>query len=239
MQVYETHHIVDTLYIFEELFCGGDLFSYLLKGERLSSIPEIEALFIVYQILQALKFLHHNLNVIHRDIKLDNVLLEAPIPGTRIAICDFGIAKSLKAPNARANTIVGTIEYSAPEVFAENSDCNKGCLLNNKSIKGYNSKCDLWSLGIMTSIMLSGVSPFLDENDKFNTLRNAKLGNIDFTLSHWNGVSLQGKSFVDQLLKVSPFERNDVSACLNHPWIVRRKSLLQKKYQSRVHEYLK
>ena len=112
----------NTIYIFQELLPGGDLFSYLdAHGGRLE---EAEASVVVLQILQALDFLHSK-QIVHRDLKPDNILLSsASLPAARIVLTDFGHASRLPPPDSgaverplrkqRMVSVIGTYEYSAP-----------------------------------------------------------------------------------------------------------------------------
>lgn len=153
--------------LFQEQAYGGDLFSYLLDAKKLvlRSLPEAESLLIVYQIMLALEYLHSR-NLAHRDLKLDNILLETPEKLSRVMLTDFGIAKE---KCLRMKTCIGTPEYSAPEVgnFHKNTmrDViqNKLCQGNKKN--GYDTKCDIWSLGIIFYYLLTG-QPFFEKNMK-------------------------------------------------------------------------
>jgi pheromone a factor receptor len=111
----------DTLYIFQELVTGGDLFSFIeYKGGRLS---DIEAAVVLRQVLKAIEYLH-DLNIVHRDLKPDNVLMTSWADGARVILTDFGNARLLTEPMSekdnlpasrrRMLTVVGTLEYTAP-----------------------------------------------------------------------------------------------------------------------------
>lgn len=132
---------------------GGDLFSYLSDGEHMSSVPEAEALLIVFQILKALEYLHSN-NITHRDLKLDNILRVSQHPGSRILLIDFGISKYyVRDRSRRMTTVAGTPEYAAPEIGFAASNTFAGAAKRS----GYDMKCDLWSLGVILHILLSGI----------------------------------------------------------------------------------
>ena len=209
--------------MFQELVCGGDLFSYLVKDNHLRALPEQEAIFIVFQIMKALQFLHTHLKIIHRDLKLDNVLLQFPLPRSRIYICDFGIAK--KMTYSRTNTSVGTIEYSAPEVFNINS---KG-----KAKEPYDYKCDVWSLGIITHILLTGISPFYSEQ-KEQILVSARRGQLNFARKQFVHVSKSAKAFLLALLEVNPQLRADVDGCFKCAWVANNRAKLERFYRDKI-----
>lgn len=219
------------MYLFEDLVCGGDLFSYLSNGDCLSPILEKETIVIVYQILQALDFLHHKLGVIHRDLKLDNVLMKAPVPYTKIILCDFGIAKSLSC-SQRARTVVGTVEYGAPEIFSSQILSHyQRSHITPSELQGYGFKCDMWSLGIMIHIMLTGISPFYCGNNEADTIKQATLGKLDFSSVQWNNVSLTAKKFISHLIQVNPENRFDTRACFKHSWISQNRDYLERIYE--------
>lgn len=201
------------------------MFSYLVKDDYLKAIPEREAIFIVFQIMKALQFLHKKLKIVHRDLKLDNILLELPIPKTKIYLCDFGIAKYL-GHNNRTNTCVGTLEYSAPEVFKSDKS-------GDKAVQPYDFKCDIWSLGVITHILLSGVSPFYSES-KEKIIKASRLGQLNLAKPQFNKVSLSGKSCIKRLLQVEAASRMDINDCFDHDWIKLQRKKLEKTYRSVV-----
>lgn len=222
--MYQALVVKEHFYIFEDLVCGGDLFSYLTNGLSLRAIPETEAIIISFQLLKALDYLHQQ-GIVHRDLKLDNVLLVAPMPGTRIVLCDFGIAKMLPKPHRRTNTIVGTVEYAAPEIF---SPIFPGQISGDDM--GYDSKCDIWSLGVMVHLMLSGISPFYADND-LNIIQSAAKGTLHFDRPQWTKVGNMAKSFVKRALNPRVSERLNVKQCFDHPWFARNIDELNKIYE--------
>lgn len=163
-------------------------------------------------------------------MKLDNVLLESPESCPRIVLCDFGIAKKLRRTNERTETVVGTIEYSAPEIFADTYSVSEKVAFGN----GYDYKCDLWSLGVMTHIMLSGISPFMRTDEGSETIKRARHGRLFFDIPQWEEVTEIGKNFTSSLLQVDPVERYDVELCFAHPWIKKRSSLLEDLYKKKI-----
>lgn len=194
----------------------------MAKGSSLSSLPEFEVLVIAYQVLGALRYLHEN-NIVHRDLKLDNILLASPEPFTKVVLADFGIAKSICSTKRRMFTVVGTPEYCAPEVgfdMTKNPNFKSG-ILNKISLvkRGYDAKCDIWSLGIIIHIMLSGISPFYEDGNEMNIIKAAKRGRLKFHLKQWDNISDFAKDFVQRLLCVEIDRRFSVSDCFEHNWI--------------------
>lgn len=239
IKIYQSH--VDSsghLYIFQDLMSGGDLFSYLAKGDCLVPISETEALIIVYQILLALKFLHHN-GIVHRDLKLDNILLYTPEPCAKVVLADFGIAREFsRSPKERMHTVVGTPEYCAPEVgFRADRNIYRS-FSRTATIDsypyGYDSKCDIWSLGVITHIMLTGISPFYGDGSESGIIKNVKLGNLNFAAKQWIPITDSAKNFVKKCLQVSTSNRCDVKEALNLSWIAKHRSQLERIYNKKV-----
>ncbi|GAA5847736.1 hypothetical protein JCM9279_005009 [Rhodotorula babjevae] len=137
------------VHIFLELVPGGDLFTYLIKHTRLDA-PE--AKWILYQLLLALEYLHDDLGIAHRDVKLENVVLAFTCPGTggrfpKAQLADFGQAKEA---GARFKSLQGTLQYMAPEQ-----------LVAWTRHEGYDGKqADMWALGILLAHLLTGSHPF-------------------------------------------------------------------------------
>jgi len=132
------------LYMVFEYAPGGELFQHLKNLEYFS---EERARFYAAEILLALEFLHSK-KIVYRDLKPENVMLDSE---GHIKLTDFGLAKELAGDHGVTNTFCGTDEYLAPEI-----------ILN----KGYNSSVDIWSLGILIYEMLTGWTPWQDDNRK-------------------------------------------------------------------------
>ncbi|ODV86495.1 hypothetical protein CANARDRAFT_188781, partial [[Candida] arabinofermentans NRRL YB-2248] len=215
--------------IYQNLAIGGDLFSYLSQDQKiLQPISESESLLMSFQILQALSYLHLK-GVVHRDLKLDNILImDVPIKYPYVVLADFGIAKQnlpLSYSQAREfsnsqlmYTVVGTAEYAAPEINLLGKRKEKVYLTEEEKTRGYDEKVDVWSLGIIVHILLSGVSPFYSESVDVILLKVNK-GKLDFRSSQWVNVSSSAKNFISMCLTLDPMRRLNVEGCLKHEWL--------------------
>lgn len=209
----------NTIYLFQELVTGGDLFSYMeRKGEALNSI---DAAVILLQVLKAVDYLHDR-DIVHRDLKPDNILLMYPEDGARIVITDFGNARAL--PKADRNdrrrmfTKTGTLEYIAPEIYEMNKTCPKG--------SGYSKAVDMWSVGVVTANLLSNEalfgSPRFEPDPHHYTLKLAAKCDLsimdDEDHPAWSKVSNRPKDFVKKLLTLRETDRMTAKQALAHPW---------------------
>lgn len=131
---------------------GGDLFSYIEK--RKFKLPEHKAASFVQKILTAVYYLH-SFGIVHRDLKPENVMMTSQGEDSDIRILDFGLSKIL-GPNEVCTEPFGTLSYVAPEVLME---------------KPYNKLVDIWSIGIISYLLLTGCLPFDDEHSGKEVVR--------------------------------------------------------------------
>ncbi|XP_070598882.1 death-associated protein kinase 1 [Erythrolamprus reginae] len=194
--VYESK--MDVILILE-LVAGGELFDFLAEKE---SLTEEEATEFLKQILNGVKYLH-SLQIAHFDLKPENImLLERNIPKPHIKIIDFGLAHKIDFSNEFKN-IFGTPEFVAPEIV---------------NYEPLGLEADMWSIGVITYILLSGASPFLGET-KQETLANVSAVNYDFEEEFFNNTSALAKDFIRRLLIKDPKKRMTIQDSLQHPWI--------------------
>jgi len=143
----------------------------------------------------------HSKNIVHRDLKPENILLEQNKDFDQIKIIDFGTSLVFD-PSKRLDEKLGTPYYIAPEVL-------------NKS---YNEKCDLWSCGVISYIILSGQPPFNGASDQ-EIMKKVRAGKFAFSDTCWAAISDKAKDFISQLLIVDIDSRPSASEALQHPWI--------------------
>jgi len=148
LDVFET---IGHIYIAMEYLPGGDLLSYFKTKKN--KINEERVCQIVRQIANALQYMKER-GIIHRDLKLENVLLVDNNDQSDVKIADFGLS-SLQGPNQDVHERLGTLHYTAPEIL---------------SGKPYDASVDVWSLGVITYVLLSGTFPY-DSNDDSEEIR--------------------------------------------------------------------
>ena len=209
-KILEVFNDEEYMLIIMEYINGGNLFSFVKKRRKL---PEKTAKFLFRQIILGIRHIHSK-NIVHRDIKLENILIDL---NNNIKICDFGIGKVLKSSDELLYDKCGTPMYMAPEIF-----------LSNK--KGYNGfPADIWSSGITLYIMLSGTLPF-NVNNKSNdelSLKGIKKKEhsdlqyqiINFHPKKIKNISKEAIDLLNGLLNKNPEKRLTCEQILNHPWL--------------------
>jgi calcium-dependent protein kinase len=190
--VYENN---DHVHIVMECLAGGEVFTRLFEDGRFS---EKHASKVMRQMLLAVCYLHRH-NIVHRDLKLENFVFEKK-GGDIVKLIDFGLARFW---DGRLNMCeqCGTVMYMAPEVFR----------------RSYTTKADMWSLGVMAYMMLTGAPPF--PNDQSEAMRMIKAGKPYLSPGKFGPLSNAAKDFVHRLMHASPAERMSANEALSHPWI--------------------
>ena len=192
VQLYEYFQTTKHVLIVIELSSGGDLLSYVRKRRQLK---EDIAKSVFKQIVEALKYCHSK-RILHRDIKLDNILLT--IDGV-IKVCDFGVSKIVK-PTERMNEQCGTPAYIAPEILLD------------QGYEGFG--IDIWSAGVVLYAMLYGTVPFKGNN---MTELQKMIIKADYQLNE--GISKEAKDLIQKLLEKNPSQRISIQGILAHPWM--------------------
>lgn len=204
--IIRTHDVFNTqqyVMVVLDLMKGGTLKENVQAvGGR---IPEHLAVGIIKQVLMALQYLHSK-GIVHRDIKLENVLCEtAAIPARNIRVADFGYVNFVNDhTDACLRSLVGTPVYVAPEI------------INHKP---YGCPVDIYAVGVMLYRMLCGSYPFDAGEDDEETMNLALEGWIAFEEPAWAETSIMCKNFVRALLQAKPQRRLTAKAALHHPWI--------------------
>ncbi|GMH45008.1 hypothetical protein BSKO_12965 [Bryopsis sp. KO-2023] len=185
------------IYMIFELMSGGRLLEVVLQRP-----PEASTRKIFRQLIEGIGYLHSK-NVTHRDLKLENILLERKDDLESIKIADFGLAKQTARP---LQTMCGTLYYVAPEVIAEDRN------------KTYGKAVDMWSAGVLLYVLLSGLQPFAGKSDSqiFDKILGADYG---FDKPQWRDTSDLAKDLVGSLLEISSTKRLTAAQVLEHPWM--------------------
>ena len=189
------------IYLVMELLNGGDLFDRIVARGR---YQEVQARRVMRRILAAVGYLHSK-HIVHRDLKPENILLVSVGSDVDIKITDFGLAKRTNKDGLR--TFCGTPQYFAPEV-----------LRRRNTVQGtgrYGMAADMWSIGVILYILLSGSPPF-DVSENLDSVQNAS---ITFRGPRWADVSPSAKDLVLRLLTASPTARCTVGQAVEHEWI--------------------
>uniref|UniRef100_A0A8C1U0K6 Si:dkey-240h12.4 n=1 Tax=Cyprinus carpio TaxID=7962 RepID=A0A8C1U0K6_CYPCA len=182
-----------------ELIKGGELFDFIAEKENLT---ETEAIEFMKQILKGVSYMHQK-NVAHFDLKPENIMLsDKHAPNPDIKIIDFGMAyRFIQGEEYKSSG--GTPQYIAPEII---------------NYEPLGTAADMWSIGVITYILLSGLSPFQGETDE-ETLRNIVAMKYEFEPHHFSQTSNMAKDFIQKLLVKDQSERMTAEECLIHPWI--------------------
>ncbi|XP_045502456.1 serine/threonine-protein kinase D1 [Colias croceus] len=176
----------------------GDMLEMILSHER-GRLPERITKFVVAQILVALKHLHEK-NIVHCDLKPENVLLSSDEQFPQVKLCDFGFARIIGEKSFR-RSVVGTPAYLAPEVLRN---------------KGYNRSLDMWSVGVIVYVSLSGTFPFNEDEDIHEQIQNAA---FMYPPSPWSEISAEAIDLINNLLQVKQRKRLSVDKCAAHAWL--------------------
>lgn len=142
----------------------------------------------------------------HRDLKPENILLTSKDPRVaQVKVADFGLAKICSSDVM--STICGTWAYCAPEVRT-NPD-------------GYTNKVDIWSLGVITFVLLVAYHPFdpYGQGDDAMLWKNICNGNFNFDHPSWKGISTIAQDFICKMITIDPELRLDAESVLAHPWL--------------------
>jgi len=200
LRLFEIFDTPQQLSLVMELVNGGELFYKIVdKG----SYSELEARDIVRQLVEGVDYLH-NQGIAHRDLKPENLLCSETDDGkVVIKIADFGLSKAFSGESA-LETSCGTPDYAAPEVLRMDG--------------AYDRSVDLWSIGVITYVLLCGFPPFYGKSQAalFEKILNA---DFEFPEPEWTNISAEAKDFINHLLVLDVKARYTTKQCLEHPWL--------------------
>eukprot|EP00968_Pinguiococcus_pyrenoidosus_P022964 scaffold3496_cov201-Pinguiococcus_pyrenoidosus.AAC.3 len=200
IRLQEVYQTADYIYLVLEVCNGGELLNRLnaQKGHHYS---ERQASKYMREMCQAVRYLHDH-NICHRDLKLENFILDSPGDDAQLRLIDFGLSKHLKQSHQHMHRAVGTPFYVAPEVLDFN----------------YTVACDMWSLGVIAYMLLCGRPPFAGETDE-DILQKVMKGRYHFPAKVSKKISDHAKDFVASLLRLDPGSRMTAEEALAHPWL--------------------
>lgn len=193
VKAYEVFETKRQIHIVMDLCAGGDLYTRGPYSEKQSAA-------IVGKILSGVAYMHSK-NVCHRDLKFENIMWESKHKEAEIKLIDFGLSKKY-LPGRYMSEGVGTIYTMAPQVL-------KGV---------YTEQADLWSIGVITYMLLSSTKPFYHRKRRYMIDRILRC-DYNFHGKQWEHVSQPAKDFVAALLKLNPNERLTAQQALEHEWL--------------------
>merc|ERR1719382_648176 len=196
VKFYDYFEDADFVYIILEL-CPGQTLNEFMRKRPCKRLSEPEAMFYVYDLIIALKYLHRR-RVIHRDLKLGNLFLDADV---RLKVGDFGLAAQLEHDGEKKRTICGTPNYIAPGI------------LEGKA--GHSFEVDVWSLGVILYTMIIGRPPF-ETTDVKTTYRKIRYNQYGFPDNV--RISDAAKDLITSILRTDPRSRPSLDEILASPW---------------------
>jgi calcium/calmodulin-dependent protein kinase I len=221
IQLHEMIEEDNKIYFAMELVTGGELFDRIVEK---GSYTEEDAKVLVRKIVSAIEYLH-DMNIAHRDLKPENLLVKSIADDTEVKIADFGLSKIIDEQKMM-QTACGTPGYVAPEVL---------------NAEGYDKEVDLWSIGVITYILLCGFPPFYAETvpEVFEQILKAE---YDYPEEYWGEISAEGKDFINHLLVVDPKDRLTAKQALKHSWLhskgKEKKKTKLAKFQEKMRNYV-
>ena len=200
IKLYDVFENENYIYIIMENCSGGDLLSYFEYHEY--ELPESKVCEIIHKLSMAVYYLH-SYGIVHRDLKPENILMTDLSATADIRLLDFGLSKII-GNDEKCTEPYGTLSFVAPEVLQG---------------KPYDKSVDLWSIGIITFLLLCGYLPFDDKHSEREIARQTIQDPVPYDNKIWSKISPEAKTFVDGLLQKKPEKRYTIKEVLEHPWI--------------------
>ncbi|XP_070988214.1 myosin light chain kinase 2, skeletal/cardiac muscle-like isoform X3 [Oncorhynchus clarkii lewisi] len=198
IQLYAAYESRNDIILVLEYVDGGELFDRIIDENY--TLMELDTVLFIRQICEGLQHMH-KMYILHLDLKPENILCVSRVTN-KIKIIDFGLARKYK-PREKLRINFGTPEFLAPEVV-------------NYDFVSFNT--DMWSLGVITYMLLSGLCPFLGDDDN-ETLNNILACQWNFEEAEFTDISEEAKDFISKLLIINKSWRIGASEALRHPWL--------------------
>ncbi|XP_057334928.1 titin-like isoform X2 [Microplitis mediator] len=184
-----------------EYISGGELFERVVADDF--TLTEKDSILFVRQICLGVEYMHDNL-VVHLDLKPENIMCQTRT-SHRIKLIDFGLAQTLKV-DTPVRVLFGTPEFIPPEIIG---------------FEPIGTESDMWSVGVICYVLLTGLSPFMGDNDA-ETFANITRADFDFDDKAFHAISEEAKDFISRLLIKRKESRMSAKECLKHPWLAQR-----------------
>ena len=210
IKLYDIYENENYIYIIMEYCSGGDLLSYFEHYEY--ELKETRVCEIIHKLSMAIYYLH-SYGIVHRDLKPENILMTDLSPEADIRLLDFGLSK-IVGNEEKCTEPYGTLSFVAPEVLQG---------------KPYDKSVDLWSIGIITFLLLCGYLPFDDKHSEREIARQTIQDPVPFESKIWNKYTPEAKNFVEGLLQKKPEKRFTIKEILEHPWIKKMDKVPEKR----------
>ena len=214
IKLYDIYENENYIYIIMEYCSGGDLLSYFEYHEY--ELPETKVCEIIHKLSMAIYYLH-SYGIVHRDLKPENILMTDLSMQADIRLLDFGLSK-IVGNDEKCTEPYGTLSFVAPEVLQG---------------KPYDKSVDLWSIGIITFLLLCGYLPFDDKHSEREIARQTIQDPVPFEEKIWSKYSPEAKTFVDGLLQKNPEKRYSIKEILEHPWIKKMDKVPEKRKENK------
>ncbi|XP_031972578.1 myosin light chain kinase family member 4 isoform X1 [Corvus moneduloides] len=202
IQLYDAFESKNDIVLVMEYVEGGELFDRIIDENY--NLTEMDTISFVKQICNGIQYMHQ-MYILHLDLKPENILC-VNREANQIKIIDFGLARRYK-PREKLRVNFGTPEFLAPEIV---------------NYEFVSFPTDMWSLGVIAYMLLTGLSPFLGDDDN-ETLNNILACNWDFEDEEFRDVSDEAKDFISKLLIKEKCWRLSATAALKHPWLTDHK----------------
>eukprot|EP00931_Biecheleriopsis_adriatica_P014783 TRINITY_DN11683_c0_g1_i1.p1 TRINITY_DN11683_c0_g1~~TRINITY_DN11683_c0_g1_i1.p1 ORF type:complete len:787 (-),score=227.26 TRINITY_DN11683_c0_g1_i1:11-2371(-) len=211
------------LYMVMEFCSGGELYDKVVEVGHFS---ESQSAIIMQQIFRAIYYLH-TMQVVHRDLKMENFMFasESPVEANQIKVIDFGFARHFR-PQEAMHTKCGQPYFVSPQMLAGR----------------YHEACDIWSLGVNAYILICGYPPFYGDSDA-EVLSRVRTGNFSFNDADWRHISEAAKDLIRGMLRMNEGERVTAKQALFDVWLTQKapvlRAPLKQKYVENMRKYVK